>query len=96
MADKVYLEPGKAYYIKTQTGELEVLVSSESKRYPGIDVEFIPDKAEDAVTYPRVVFEEADQTGDKGTRVGCELRALIWNDPQQEDYTDKIVFRQSE
>lgn len=94
MADKVYLEAGKAYYIKTKTGELEVFVSPESENYPGVDIEFIPNKAEDAVTYPRVVFEEAVQS-DEGTRVGCELRALIWNDPQQEDYTDKIVFRQS-
>lgn len=52
--------------------------------YPGIDVEFVPDGYNGEVTNPRILFEyvhEADI-----------LRVLIWDDPDDEDYTREIEF----
>lgn len=52
--------------------------------YPGINVEFVPDGYDGESTNPRVLFEyvhEADI-----------LRVLIWNDPDNEDYTREIEF----
>ena len=52
--------------------------------YPGIDVEFIPDNESGfSVSTPRVLFEKPK---------GEQLRALIWADKDQEDYTNKVEF----
>ena len=52
--------------------------------YPGIDVEFIPDNESGfGVSTPRVLFEKPK---------GEQLRALIWADKDQEDYTNKVEF----
>lgn len=52
--------------------------------YPGIDIEYIPDKEdEQAVSRPRVLVEWPEKE---------QLRALIWNNPSEEDYTQEIVL----
>jgi len=52
--------------------------------YPGIEVEFIPDNESGfGVSTPRVLFEKPK---------GEQLRALIWADKDQEDYTNKVEF----
>lgn len=52
--------------------------------YPGIDVEFVVvnDTGED-LSRPRVLFEKPKDG---------ELRALVWNDKDNEDYTKEITF----
>lgn len=52
--------------------------------YPGIDVEFVSDNdmGED-LSRPRVLFEKPKDG---------ELRVLIWNDKDNEDYTKEITF----
>lgn len=58
---------------------------SEDPDYPGIWTEFIPDDGshDDAVSHPSVLMEKTDEMG---------LRALVWTDTQNEDYTDEIKF----
>lgn len=53
--------------------------------YPGIDSQFIPDESasNDIKSFPRVRFEKI---------INEELRVMVWNDLQNEDYTQKIKF----
>ncbi len=52
--------------------------------YPGIDVEYIADNDKgEELSRPRVLIEYP---------IDGDLRALIWNDPTDEDYTKEIVF----
>lgn len=52
--------------------------------YPGIDIEFVADDDKgEQLSRPRVLFEKP---------VDDELRALIWEDPDDEDYTREITF----
>lgn len=58
--------------------------ASEDPDYPGIDVEFVPDNYNgETLSIPRVLFEKP---------ADGELRALIWDDADNEDYTKEIVF----
>lgn len=54
--------------------------------YPGIDIEFIPDKTgnPEALSLPRVLFEKSAEDG--------KLRAIVWGDEMQEDPTLKVEF----
>lgn len=70
--------------------EIDVLVEggyiranvAQDEDYPGIDVEFVSNKPqEDALSFPRVLFEKPKDD---------DLRALIWADPNDEDYSDEI------
>lgn len=72
--------------------EIDVLVEggyiranvAQDEDYPGIDVEFVSNKPqEDALSFPRVLFEKPKDN---------DLRALIWADPNDEDYSDEIEF----
>lgn len=72
--------------------EIDVLVeggyiratAAQDEDYPGIDVEFVPDKPqEDALSFPRVLFEKPKDN---------DLSVLIWADPNDEDYSDEIEF----
>ena len=58
--------------------------------YPGIDIEFIPDKNgnSEALSLPRVLFESSVETK--------QLRAIIWGDEMQEDPTHKVNFLQNQ
>lgn len=61
--------------------------------YPGIDVEFIPDEQhadeyKEVLSKPRVLIEEPQDD--------TRLRALLWTDPQKEDYTKEITLAEYE
>ena len=60
---------------------------SQDPDYPGIDVEFITEDTSawnKNMCHPRVLFEYVKEEG--------VLRALIWGDPDDEDYDEEIVF----
>lgn len=67
--------------IKVKGGYL-IATPSLDPNYPGIDVEYISDDdTGQHISRPRVLVEyPKDDT----------LRAIIWNDPQSEDYTEEI------
>lgn len=70
--------------VKTSNGYFKA-TPSQDPNYPGIDIEFIADDARfDDLCHPRVLFEKPVDTG--------ELRALAWNDPKTEDFTQEILF----
>lgn len=70
---------------KVNGGEI-VATLSDDPNYPGIDVEFVPDDdAHFVKSQPRVLFEMP--------KASQELRMLVWEDPQNEDYTQEIVFQ---
>lgn len=52
--------------------------------YPGIDIEYVSDRDNgENASRPRILFEFPKD--------GC-LRALIWDDKDNEDYTREIEF----
>lgn len=54
----------------------------DDPEYPGIDVEYIADNDKgETASRPRVLVEYPKDD--------C-LRALVWNDPDSEDYTNEI------
>lgn len=75
------IECKTCFELKIEGGYFRV-DKSQDPEYPGIDVEFVPDK-HNGLSMPRILFEKP--------RDG-KLRALIWNDPEQEDYTEEIEF----
>lgn len=86
-----YLIP-KDNISEVHENEIDVLVeggyiratAAQDEDYPGIDVEFVPDKPqEDALSFPRVLFEKPKDN---------DLSVLIWADPNDEDYSDEIEF----
>ncbi len=55
--------------------------------YPGIDVEYVADNEDDKdLSRPRVLVEYP---------IDGSLRALIWNNPNDEDYTKEIVLKEA-
>ena len=59
-----------------------VAVPSSDTHYPGIDIEYVADETDEkSLSRPRVLVEYPDDG---------ELRALIWNNPNIEDYTKEI------
>lgn len=85
-----------AFYIIREGGQIEFEVRLPSSvidgniscdpEYPGIDLEYVPpfENEENPTTRPRVVMEMPSSTR--------ELSAMIWSDPNSEDYSRKIVF----
>ena len=69
--------------VKVPGGSIIASIADDAD-YPGIDVEFVSDNdmGED-LRRPRVLFEKP-KDGD--------LRVLIWNDKDNEDYTKEITF----
>ena len=58
--------------------------ASEDPNYPGIDVEFVADDdVGENLSRPRVLFEKP---------IDGDLRALIWADTNDEDYSEEIIF----
>ena len=54
--------------------------------YPGIDVEYVADKENDKdLSRPRVLIEYP---------IDGNLRALVWNNPKDEDYTEEIILKE--
>lgn len=69
--------------VKVEGGYLYATISGDVD-YPGICVEFVGDnESEDALSRPTVLIEKP---------VDDELRALVWGDEEDEDYTTEIKF----
>jgi len=69
--------------VKVKGGYIRAIANSDPD-YPGIDVEFEPDNYNsETLSTPRVLFEKP---------ADYKLRALIWDDADNEDYTKEIVF----
>ena len=69
--------------IRLPNGYLVVTISQDPN-YPGIDVEYIDDNENEMdLSRPRVLVEAPIE--DNGA-----IRALIWNDPTNEDYEEEI------
>lgn len=78
-----FLYSEKEMQIKFSDGYIRVNLI-EDPEYPGVDVEFVPNKPqEDALSFPRVLFEKPKDDN---------LRVLIWANPNDEDYSDEIEF----
>lgn len=58
---------------------------SEDPNYPGICVEFVTnDDVGESLSRPRVLMEKP---------LDDEVRALVWEDKNDEDYTAEITFK---
>lgn len=69
--------------VRVEGGYIRANASSDPD-YPGIDVEFVSDNdVGETLSRPRVLIEKP---------VDDNLRALIWDDADNEDYTKEIVF----
>lgn len=69
--------------VKVEGGYLYATISGDID-YPGICVEFVADDdIGESLSRPTVLMEKP---------VGEELRALIWDDKDDEDYTTEIIF----
>ena len=69
--------------VRVNGGYIRANASSDPD-YPGIDVEFVSDNdVGETLSRPRVLIEKP---------VDDNLRALIWDDADNEDYTKEIVF----
>lgn len=79
----MYSKSEDSLRIKVEGGYLYATISGDID-YPGICVEFVADNdnGED-LSRPTVLMEKP---------VGDELRALVWDDKDDEDYTTEIIF----
>jgi hypothetical protein len=69
--------------IRLPNGYLIATISQDPD-YPGIDVEYIDDNEKETdLSRPRVLIEAPVESNGV-------VRALIWNDPKDEDYTEDI------
>lgn len=69
--------------VKVDGGYLQATISGDID-YPGICVEFVADEDKgEKLSRPTVLIEKP---------VGEELRALVWSDEDDEDYTTEIIF----
>ena len=69
--------------VRVDGGYLYATISGDIN-YPGICVEFVSDNDNgEAASRPTVLIEKP---------VGDELRALVWSDEDDEDYTTEIKF----
>ena len=69
--------------VKVEGGYLYATISGDID-YPGICVEFVADEdCGEKSSRPTVLVEKP---------IGEDLRALVWSDEDDEDYTTEIVF----
>ena len=71
-------------HIETPNGTFDIVTNGYGDEYPGVDVEFTPNNYLERTSCPRILFEYHPEKG---------LRALIWNNPNSEDYSDEIRFK---
>lgn len=72
--------------VKVNGGHIVATVSPDPD-YPGIDVEYVADNdIGEYLSRPRVLFEKPLDADN--------VRALIWADKNQEDYTDDFEFNE--
>ena len=75
---KIVVRIQGGYFVATEASDPD---------YPGIDVEFVSDSDNgEYASRPRVLFERPVEDG--------ELRALVWDDKNSEDYTNEIIFEE--
>lgn len=69
--------------VKVDGGYLQATISGDID-YPGICVEFVADEDKgEKLSRPTVLVEKP---------IGDDLRALVWSDADDEDYTTEIIF----
>lgn len=69
--------------VEVEGGYLYATISADPD-YPGICVEFVADdESDEDLSRPTVYMEKP---------IGRELRALVWDDKDDEDYTTEIKF----
>ena len=79
----MYSKPEDCLRVKVEGGYLYATISGDIE-YPGICVEFVADNENDNIlSRPTVLIEKS--TDD-------DLRALVWEDKDDEDYTTEIKF----
>jgi hypothetical protein len=79
----MYSKSEDSLRIKVEGGYLYATISGDID-YPGICVEFVADNDNgEYLSRPTVLMEKP---------VGDELRALVWDDKDDEDYTTEIIF----
>lgn len=73
----------KGFEVRVNGGYFRVNESQDAD-YPGIDVEFIANgDFGQNLSRPRVLFEKT---------IDGQLRVLVWNNKDSEEYTDEIMF----
>lgn len=79
----IYSKQEDCLRVKVDGGYLYATISGDID-YPGICVEFVGDnESDDDLSRPTVLFEKP---------IGEELRALVWDNKDDEDYTTEIIF----
>lgn len=85
----IKLEPNKSYGIELPDGSVLRLDVVDSDEYPGLDIELISKDDKRGESRPRILIEKPfDDCLEKYDT----LRALIWSNPKNEDYTHEINF----
>ena len=79
----MYSKPEETLKVKVEGGYLYATISGDIN-YPGICVEFVADNDNgEKLSRPTVLVEKP---------VGDDLRALVWSNADDEDYTTEIIF----
>lgn len=69
--------------VKTKNGC--IVASKAGTEYPGIWLEYVDDKdTGQTLSRPQVLMESNPETG--------QIRLLIWDNPNSEEYTREIIF----
>lgn len=77
--------------VVTVRGGSLVATPSQDPMYPGIDVEFVALNRKDyQASNPRVLIEQPHDEDETSEHKSALIRALIWNNPKSEDYTEEI------
>lgn len=75
--------------VNVKGGYIRAILSPDPD-YPGIWVEFVSDRdTGQTASRPQILFEQPAYDFPEG-----QVRALIWNDPEEEDFTQEIVFKE--
>lgn len=79
----MYSEQEDCLRVKVKGGYLYATISGDPD-YPGICVEFVADdESDEDLSRPTVLIEKP---------LDDELRALVWDNKNDEDYTTEIIF----
>lgn len=73
-----------ALKVKIKDGYL-IATRSPDPDYPGIDIEYVTNDESQELSQPRVLIECPKETN--------ILRCLIWDDPNNEDYSEEIIIK---
>lgn len=71
---------------RVEGGRLKAWISMDPN-YPGISIEFLPDNpSNESVSFPMVLMEKPVAEN--------VLHALLWTEPELDDYTEEIIFKE--